>query len=156
MVVDGPSGPQIAKASANGIEVDVKAPSGAATSALQTTGNASLAKISGETAGTNVHSVALETNHVISAAACKVKSIKALNNSGANLWLHVFDAAALPANGTVPSRCPIPVLAGQVNGDSWPGSTGFTVGCVAALSSTLSTLTVIVAADGWFDAEVVS
>lgn len=117
-------------------------PSGAATSALQ-----SAAPL------TNIHSPALEASHVLSATPCKVRSVKAINTGAAPLYLMLFDAAALPANGTAPSRVPIPIAAGDVNGDTWEGSTAFATGCVAALSSTVATLTVA-GAVGWFDAEV--
>jgi len=107
-------------------------------------------------AGTNIHSSALEKSHVISAVACRVRSIKTLNNTVGSLWLHVFDLAALPANGTAPSRCPVAVGAGSVASTTWEGTTSFATGCVAALSSTLATLTLVATADAWFDAEVVT
>jgi hypothetical protein len=101
----------------------------------------------------NLHSSALEASHVLSAAPCKVRSVKAINTGVTTAYLMLFDAAALPADGTAPSRCPIPIAAGDVNGDTWEGSTAFATGCVAALSSTVATLTVT-GAVGWFDAEV--
>jgi hypothetical protein len=104
--------------------------------------------------GTHIGSSSLEKSHVISASPCALRSAKALNSSGSDMWLHVFDAASLPSNGTVPSRTPIPVSAGSVNGDTWAGGTLLATGCVLALSSTLSTLTLISTSDGWFDAEV--
>ena len=105
---------------------------------------------------THVGSSALEKSHVISTAACRMRSVKAMNSGGADLWLHVFDAAALPSNGTAPDRTPIPVPAGDVNGDTWEGGTALASGCVAALSSTLATLTLVGSNVGWFDAEIVS
>ncbi len=83
-----------------------------------------------------------------------IRSAKALNNTATDLWLYVLDAAAVPIDGTVPSRIPIPVPAGSVNGDVWPGGTTLTTGCVLALSSTLATLTLVSTANGWFDAEI--
>jgi hypothetical protein len=121
---------------------DSALPAGAATSALQ-----SAAPL------TNIHSPALEASHVLSAAPCKVRSVKAINTGVTTAYLMLFDAAALPADGTAPSRCPIPIAAGDVNGDTWEGTTAFAIGCVAALSSTVATLTVT-GAVGWFDAEV--
>lgn len=105
-------------------------------------------------AATHVGSSALEKSHVIKATPGTLRSVKALNTSGATLYLHVFDLTALPANGTAPDRTPIPIAAGDVNGDSWPGGTTMAVGCVAALSSTIATLTLAATSCGWFDAEV--
>jgi hypothetical protein len=107
--------------------------------------------------GTHVGSAALEKSHVISTAPCAVRYVKALNSGAGAAWLHVFDLAALPSNGTAPDRTPIPVAAGSVNGDTWGDrGTPFAVGCVVALSSTLDTLTLIAGSEAWFDAEVVS
>ncbi len=105
-------------------------------------------------AAIHVGSSALEKSHVIKATPGTLRSVKALNTSGATLYLHVFDLTALPANGTAPDRTPIPIAAGDVNGDSWPGGTTMAIGCVAALSSTIATLTLASTSCGWFDAEV--
>lgn len=105
------------------------------------------------TPGTNVHSTALEKSHVISAGACTLRSIVATNTGAADAWLHLFDLTALPANGTVPDRAPIPVPAGSPQGWSSVQGSSFAVGCVAALSSTLGTLTLIAASEALFDAE---
>ena len=102
----------------------------------------------------HVGSGSLETYNIVSSAACTLRSIKALNNSGSTLYLHTFDANSLPIDGTPPDRTPIPIGAGSVNGDQWEGGTVMFNGCVAALSSTLATLTIIVSNDAWFDAEV--
>lgn len=103
---------------------------------------------------THVGSSALEKSHVVSAIPCRLRSAKALNNTGSDLWLYVLDATALPGDGATPSRIPIPVPAGEVNGDVWPGGTTLATGCVLALSSTLATLTIVSTSDGWFDAEI--
>ena len=105
------------------------------------------------TPATHVGSSVLEASHVISIAPKSLRSAKVLNTSASPLYLMVFDATSLPVNGTAPSRTPIPVEAGDVNGDDWPGGTALATGCVVALSSTVATLTVA-GAVGWFDAEV--
>jgi hypothetical protein len=104
--------------------------------------------------GTRVGSSALEQSHVVSGSACTLRSAKALNNTASDLWLYILDAATLPSNGAAPSRTPIPVPAGSVNGDTWAGGTSLATGCVLALSSTLATLTLVSTANGWFDAEI--
>jgi hypothetical protein len=104
--------------------------------------------------GTHVGSSALEKRHIVSNAACTLRSAKAINSGMADLYLFVIDAAALPGDGATPSRIPIPVPAGSVNGDVWQGGTALSNGCVLALSSTLATLTLVASDVGWFDAEI--
>lgn len=118
-----------------------------------TAGRLLVPRVAVECVDTRVGSAALEASHIISASACTLRSAKAYNSSGGTLYLQVFNAASLPANGTAPARTPIPVLAGDVNGDAWEGGTRLSTGCVLALSSTIATLTVA-GAVGWFDAEV--
>lgn len=103
---------------------------------------------------TFVGSSALEKSHVASATPCNLRSAKALNTSASTVYMMVFDSATLPANGTAPSRIPIPIASGDVNGDVWQGGTIMSTGCVVALSSTLSTLTLVATSCGWFDCEV--
>ncbi len=118
--------------------------------------NVTLVGASSDALGPAAHvgSGALEKSHVASAVPCTLRSAKALNNSGSDLWLFVLDAAALPGDGATPSRIPIPVPSGQVNGDTWQGGTALATGCVLALSSTLATLTLVATTDGWFDVEI--
>ncbi len=104
---------------------------------------------------THVGSVAPEKSFVVSAVPCTLVQATVINNSGVDVWLHIFDLAALPIDGTAPDRTPIPVGAADVNGIEWTRGTVMAVGCVVALSSTLATLTLIAGDDGWFDAEVV-
>jgi len=68
------------------------------------------------------------------------------SSAGGARFLQLFNAAALPANGTVPRLSSLPVAAGAVA--SWDfGTDGlvFSVGIIAALSSTAGTLTLAVA-----------
>lgn len=108
--------------------------------------------------GTNVHgsdqgAAAKGKYLIISDVPCKLRSIKAQNSTGADYWLMLFDATSLPADSTAWDRLPIPVAAGDVNGDAWEGGTVFANGCVAALSSTSDTLTLIDTNNARFDAE---
>ncbi len=104
--------------------------------------------------GTHVSSEALGKSLVVSDRPKVLLSAKALNSSGADAWLFILDATELPANGATPSRIPIPVPAGSVNGDVWQGGTVMANGVVLAMSSTLATLTLIAGDTAWFDAEV--
>lgn len=68
----------------------------------------------------------------------------AYNNTGAPAFLMIFDAIALPANGTVPSVTCIAVGVGDtVAVDVGPDGLTFTTGVTVALSSTPLTLTVV-------------
>lgn len=137
------------KQTAGALHVSVAA---AGAGATETTLAAILAAL---TPGTNVHSSALEKSHVIAAAPCTLRKIVATNTGVADAWLLLFDLVALPANGTIPDRDPIPVPAGSPQGWESIQGTSFAVGCVAALSSTMGTLTLIGAAEALFNAEVV-
>jgi hypothetical protein len=109
------------------------------------------------TPGRNTHSAAYEKSLIVSTAPCVVRRATAVNKSVSAVWLFICDSATLPANGTVPTRTPIPVAAGSVNGDDWYGAgSRFANGCTLALSSTLATLTLIAGDDGWFDSEIVA
>lgn len=125
---------------------------GGAKVSLSTASTAALA--SAINLSTFVGSSALEKSHVASAVPCNLRSAKALNTSVSTVYLMIFDSATLPANGTAPSRIPIPIASGDVNGDVWQGGTTLAAGCVVALSSTLSTLTLVATSCGWFDCEV--
>lgn len=104
--------------------------------------------------GTHVGSTPAERYRVLSVAPCTLRRVKVLNGTGGDLWLHLFDATALPVDGAVPDRVPIPVKAAEVGGDEWRIGSPFGIGCVAALSSTRDTLTLVSASQGWFDAEL--
>jgi hypothetical protein len=105
----------------------------------------------------HVGSSALEKSHVVSASPCRLYRATVLNTGASAAYLLIFDSTASIAalEGTAPSRTPIPVAAGQPNGDEWPiRPTQLTAGCILALSSTPATLTLIAGSEGWFDAEV--
>jgi hypothetical protein len=68
-------------------------------------------------------------------------------------WLHLFDALAVPANGSVPSRAPLYLPVANTT-FSRPLAFGdpFTTGIVWACSTTEATLTLTLTADLWIDA----
>ena len=104
---------------------------------------------------TPVSSPALATHYVISDVTCVVKRATVTNTSAGTLYLHLFDADDLPDPGTAPVVTPITVSAGTANGNDWrPEGVRFPHGCVAALSSTLDTLTIVGSAVGRFFAEL--
>ena len=107
--------------------------------------------------GRNVHSDGYVRSMVVTASPCVVRRATCVNKSASAAWLWICDSATLPEDGTAPTRTPIPVAAGSVNGDDWFGQgSRFENGCVLALSSTLATLTIIVADDAFFDSEIVA
>jgi len=89
-----------------------------------------------------VRSDTLGNHWTASEVPCVVSRATATNTSGGALYLHLFDAAALPDDGAVPLTSPITIAAGSNNGNDWrPNGIRCQVGCVLALSSTLDTLT---------------
>ena len=101
----------------------------------------------------NKHSNAYAASLVVKSGPGKLYGFT-VYNSGAAQFILVFDAAALPANGSVPAVV-LSAAATANLGASW-GDTGrsFDVGCVIVNSSTGPTLT-IGAADCFIDAQYV-
>lgn len=107
--------------------------------------------------GTPILSPGFQKSRVVATTNTIVRYAKALNNSGSDAYLMLFDSTADIATleGTAPSRIPIPIGAWDVNGDEWPSpGTKFSSGCVVALSSTINVLTLIPGATAWFDVGV--
>jgi hypothetical protein len=71
----------------------------------------------------------------------RVYTITAYNSSATDLYLHVFDAAATPANNTVPALAPVLVPAGKTAGHDYHGGAAFTNGVTICTSTTDRTLT---------------
>lgn len=89
---------------------------------------------------------------VIKAAAGNLFQITAFNANAATRFLHIFDLAAVPANGTAPDWVPIPVPTNQsvahfFGEEGLPFGTGITI----AVSTTRTTLT-LAGADMWISA----
>lgn len=79
---------------------------------------------------------------VIKAAPGLLYKVQAYNNTGATVWLQVFDAVSLPANGTIPALAPQPIAANSFAAfefATW--GRPFATGIVVAVSSTAATLT---------------
>ena len=92
------------------------------------------------------------SNRVVKATAGTLFLAIGYNNNAATRYLQVFNAAALPADGTVPNLPPISVATGQ----NWSLNLGeygyaFTTGIVIANSTTAATLT-IASADQFINA----
>lgn len=94
---------------------------------------------------------AAASNQVVKASAGQLYALTAYNGSGATRYLHVFNAASLPADGTVPTLAPVQIPDGATGSIDF-GALGrpFSTGIVAAFSSTADTLTA--ASGGIFDA----
>jgi hypothetical protein len=90
----------------------------------------------------------LAASVVIKASAGTFRHIEVLNTSASTLYLQVFNATGLPANGAVPVH--VQAVPAGGNG-SIDGDENFSTGIVAALSTTPATLTVDVNNDGFFE-----
>jgi len=84
-----------------------------------------------------------EASRVVAGAHVFVEAL-AYNGSGVAAFLMIFDAAALPPNGTVPAIAAVDVASGaSVAIDAGPGGLSFVNGIVAVLSSTPFSLTAV-------------
>ena len=92
---------------------------------------------------------AFATNLVVSATARRWRALNVRSSAAADRFLHIFNAAALPPNGTAPSYCPLRVPPGGQAGYAVPPVL-FGTGIVVASSTTEATLTLTGAADMWF------
>lgn len=103
--------------------------------------------------GSGAQSAALEASHVFSATPIEPSRISCTNHFAAVRYLHIFNLAAVPANGTTP------IASRRISGNEtvtidYDEPTGrFTVGLVVALSTTQDTLT-LAGAVGWFELDV--
>jgi len=87
-------------------------------------------------------STAWEKAKIVSANNAILYSASLSNKGGTNLYLMVFDASSLPANGTIPTMPPL--LVGPTDTRSisnLPLPDKFSTGIVVAASSTQETLT---------------
>tara|TARA_S200002703_G_scaffold46359_1_gene40217 strand:+ start:107 stop:487 length:381 start_codon:yes stop_codon:yes gene_type:complete len=96
-------------------------------------------------------STAWENSRVVSDNNAILYSASLSNKGATNLYLMVFDAASLPANGTVPTMPPL--LVGQTDTRSisnLPLPDKFTNGIVVAASTTQENLTVDTNSNSFF------
>lgn len=145
----------IGSAAAPGI-VRLQDGAGAALAALIGTSVSIAAVPSGAAAAApaNDNAGALVASRVIKAAAGTLYMLKALNTNIAARWIQLFDAAALPADATVP-LISVPIAAGGYQPiDFGVYGRHFAAGIVVCNSSTAATKT-IGAADSLLDAQFV-
>jgi hypothetical protein len=90
-------------------------------------------------------------SQVVHAGNGKLKTLRAHNNGSGDIFLQLFDAAALPANGVAPSTAPVPVKAGQYYESDTPFN--FFAGLVVVASTTAATKTLVSGNDVWITAE---
>ncbi len=92
-------------------------------------------------AGRTSSTVTVTNSFVAAARQVQAFSITAFNSSTADLYLHVFDAASLPANGSTPLGV-VRIPANSTGGFDWglPGRP-FSTGVLCAVSTTPITLT---------------
>lgn len=96
-------------------------------------------------------STAWENSRVVSANNAVLYSASLSNKGAANLYLMVFDAASLPANGTVPTMPPLLVGGTDTRSISnLPLPDKFTNGIVVAASTTQENLTVDTNSNSFF------
>ncbi len=92
-----------------------------------------------------------ENSRVVSANNAIFYSASLSNKGGTNLYLMVFDAASLPANGTVPTMPPLLVGGTDTRSISnLPLPDKFTNGIVVAASTTQENLTVDTNSNSFF------
>ena len=108
--------------------------------------------VASETASIDTPGAAF-ASRVVSAAATNLLSLRAKNVSAAVIYLHVFNAAALPANGTAPTLKPVELAPGEEYESSYHAP-AFSTGLVLAASTTRDTLTVSGTSDLWCDTEL--
>lgn len=85
---------------------------------------------------------ALVASRIVSTVGCKVLSIIVLNTNALQQYIQVHEAAAVPANGSVPKLPAIPVASQQLLQIDF-GSVGIDLDkCVICNSSTAAILTI--------------
>jgi hypothetical protein len=94
-----------------------------------------------------VPSVAIGVKSLTVTGPVIVEEVGVYNSNAAARFVLAFNAAALPADGTVPVAPPIPIPAGAFVAFEWPGGRQFPLGCCVALSTTDTTLTIVGAND---------
>ena len=87
---------------------------------------------------------------VVTAAAGVLRELDLCCGAIATHWIQFFDAAALPANGTVPAFPPFQMF--TTSSLAWRGTWRAVNGIVVAASTTRATLTVAVGPVIWMNA----
>lgn len=108
------------------------------------------------TTPTRYDSGGFDTDALIAAGARRLVDVHGLLVSsviGPPRWFMLFDAAALPANGTIPDTAPVFLAAGSTQFSlDYEFGDPFTTGIYWACSSTEGVLTVAVVNELWVDA----
>lgn len=107
---------------------------------------------SSTTAPTNATSTAYETNRVVKASAGALFGATIHNSRTSSQFLHLYDAAALPAEGAAPTVVINVPASTTISIDFGTFGRRFAIGIVIANSSTGPTKT-IGSADLWIDAQ---
>jgi hypothetical protein len=89
----------------------------------------------------SLSSNALAASMVIAAVPAVLFDVTVANTTAADAFLLLFDAVALPGNGAIP-KAYAAIPAGWTGSISYDTGRGFATGIVAAMSTTLGTLTV--------------
>lgn len=99
--------------------------------------------VAGSTGQASVlNAAAASSNKVVKASAGRLFRVSAFNSSGGKVYLQVFDAIAMPLDGTIPTLAPVAIAAdGTATIDFGTRGRPFTTGIVVAGSSTGATLT---------------
>lgn len=102
----------------------------------------------------NVTSQTLEASHIVKGGAGTCFGLSGFNNGGAALFVQLFDAAAVPANGAVPGPVLNAPAGANFSIDFGTWGRAFNAGLVVCASTTVATLT-LAGASCWFDVQYV-
>lgn len=105
---------------------------------------------------TNYSSDNLLDKGVVAFSPCIIKEVRVTNASGGTRYLHLFNMAAVPADGTVPSLIPVPILNGATVSITYPnGGRYFSTG-LSWCSSTTQTAKTLGGVDFWLEVDFVN
>jgi len=105
---------------------------------------------------TNYFSDVQQDEGVIAYAPCIVKEIRVTNASGATRYLHLFNTTVVPADGSMPSLIPIPVLNGATVSITYPEGGRYLSAGLSWCSSTTQATKTLGGADFWLEADFVN
>lgn len=104
----------------------------------------------------NYTSAAFADKAVVSTVPVIVKEIRLTNAAGATRYMHLFNAAAVPADGSAPTVMPVAVINGASISYTFPGNGQyFSTGLCWCSSTTQATKTLGGATDIWIEIDYV-
>jgi hypothetical protein len=103
----------------------------------------------------NYSSSAFADKAVVSATPVIVKEVRVTNASGGTRYVHLFNAAAVPADGVAPTVIPIPITNGASLSLSYTDGNYFSTGLCWCSSTTQATKTLGGASDFWVEVDFV-